>query len=449
MKLPAINLKEGISMRFRKSITICKGVRVNFSKSGPSLTVGGRGASVNVGGKGAFLNTSIPGTGLYDRVQIGGGSSKKGTSHSGKPKQASGASRAGTDAYGHPLPPKSITIEYLDDGSAIIKDENGIEVTDSYVLRKLKATEQYKKEIERLSKQRLENSEAEIQEFVGIYRKSCRVYTIDDYKNEVEYLQNLKYEKHEFSELEPDENVIRQSLQDKAEHEINTLKFWKKKELVDEYVNEHLRETIIEAWVCWERNKQNFEKQEEKAESEFYAENTRKAEHISKLLANEPDAVSNAVDSWLKSVEFPFGFSVDFDIKDSMLLVDLDLPEIEDMPLQYARQMADGSVKMKNRSKKAMREDYFQCVLGLGLFIASNLLGTAVGIEKIILSAYTQRADAKGLVNDDYIYSVKFDRSKMADVDWDNGLSEIFFGFEHRCEVRADKSFKTIIPFEE
>lgn len=54
-------------MRYRKSVKICKGVRVNFSKSGPSVTVGGRGCSVNFGNKGTYLNTGIPGTGFYDR----------------------------------------------------------------------------------------------------------------------------------------------------------------------------------------------------------------------------------------------------------------------------------------------------------------------------------------------------------------------------------------------
>ena len=66
-------------MRFRKSITIFKGVKLNFSKSGVSLTVGGKGVSTNIGRKGEFLNTSIPGTGLYDSKKIAdfGGEKKK------------------------------------------------------------------------------------------------------------------------------------------------------------------------------------------------------------------------------------------------------------------------------------------------------------------------------------------------------------------------------------
>jgi hypothetical protein len=59
--------------KFRKSIKIAPGVKINLSKSGVSTTFGGKGASVNIGKNGAYLNTGIPGTGIYDRQKISGG----------------------------------------------------------------------------------------------------------------------------------------------------------------------------------------------------------------------------------------------------------------------------------------------------------------------------------------------------------------------------------------
>ena len=59
-----------MTVRFRKSINLFKGVRLNLSKSGVSLTMGRKGVSANVGRDGVFLNTSLPGTGLYDRRKI-------------------------------------------------------------------------------------------------------------------------------------------------------------------------------------------------------------------------------------------------------------------------------------------------------------------------------------------------------------------------------------------
>lgn len=64
-------------MRFRKSIRLGKGIRLNLSKSGASVTLGGKGASVNIGNKGAYLNAGIPGTGLSERIKLGVGGDKK------------------------------------------------------------------------------------------------------------------------------------------------------------------------------------------------------------------------------------------------------------------------------------------------------------------------------------------------------------------------------------
>jgi hypothetical protein len=57
-------------MRFRKSIKIAPGIKVNVSKSGLSTTVGKRGLSVNAGSKGVYLNTGIPGTGVSSRTKL-------------------------------------------------------------------------------------------------------------------------------------------------------------------------------------------------------------------------------------------------------------------------------------------------------------------------------------------------------------------------------------------
>jgi hypothetical protein len=60
-------------MRFRKTVKIAPGVKLNLSKSGPSLTVGGKGLSANLGNRGVYLNTGIPGTGISSRHKISGG----------------------------------------------------------------------------------------------------------------------------------------------------------------------------------------------------------------------------------------------------------------------------------------------------------------------------------------------------------------------------------------
>ncbi|HXF53464.1 MAG TPA: DUF4236 domain-containing protein [Hyphomicrobiaceae bacterium] len=57
--------------RFRKSIGVAPGLRINLSKSGVSTSVGGKGATVNVGmGRRPTINLGIPGTGLSYRAPV-------------------------------------------------------------------------------------------------------------------------------------------------------------------------------------------------------------------------------------------------------------------------------------------------------------------------------------------------------------------------------------------
>ncbi len=71
VSLSALEVKMGF--RFRKSISIVPGVRLNIGKKGiSSLSVGKRGASVNFGKNGTHANVGIPGSGLSYRTRLDG-----------------------------------------------------------------------------------------------------------------------------------------------------------------------------------------------------------------------------------------------------------------------------------------------------------------------------------------------------------------------------------------
>lgn len=56
-----------MGFRFRKSVKLLPGVRLNLSKSGFSTTIGRPGASVNIRGRRVRGTVGLPGTGLsYD-----------------------------------------------------------------------------------------------------------------------------------------------------------------------------------------------------------------------------------------------------------------------------------------------------------------------------------------------------------------------------------------------
>ncbi|WP_455226445.1 DUF4236 domain-containing protein [Lautropia mirabilis] len=62
-----------MGLRFRKSVKLMPGIRVNFGKNGTSYSIGPRGANINLSKKGVYGNASIRGTGLSYRARLDGG----------------------------------------------------------------------------------------------------------------------------------------------------------------------------------------------------------------------------------------------------------------------------------------------------------------------------------------------------------------------------------------
>ena len=78
-----------MGFRFRKSINLGKGFRINMSKSGPGFSWGGKGFRVTKKANGGFRTTAyIPGTGLSYQKDfsnpLGGGSKKANKKVSGQ-----------------------------------------------------------------------------------------------------------------------------------------------------------------------------------------------------------------------------------------------------------------------------------------------------------------------------------------------------------------------------
>jgi hypothetical protein len=60
-----------MTWRFRRSIRLAPGFRLNLGKRSASLSIGGRGAHVTVGRRGTRATVGLPGTGLSYSETIG------------------------------------------------------------------------------------------------------------------------------------------------------------------------------------------------------------------------------------------------------------------------------------------------------------------------------------------------------------------------------------------
>ena len=157
------------------------------------------------------------------------------------------------------------------------------------------------------------------------------------------------------------------------------------------------------------------------------------------------------LEDWLAESEAPIEFAIqtEVDAQKGLLMIDLDLPEIEDMPQNALSELADGTVKIKKKTKKQQYEDYRTCVFGLGEYVASHAFAVVPQAEKIVVSAYTQRRDEKtGDLLDVFIYSVVFERSAFVKDYQDKDPYDFCGGLKSRFYVLASGVMKEIAPFE-
>jgi len=89
-----------LAIRFRRTLRIAPGIRLNLSRSGISSSIGPRGASVTLSRRGTYANVGMPGTGISWRGRIDGGKGRKGTGT----RQAAAVSAA-------PLPVNTAPVE--------------------------------------------------------------------------------------------------------------------------------------------------------------------------------------------------------------------------------------------------------------------------------------------------------------------------------------------------
>lgn len=113
--------------RFRKSFKIFPGLKLNLSKSGVSLSTGIKGFHLTTGNRGTYLNAGIPGTGIYNRQKLGGGSGNN------RPK---------------PFGTFAASVDHT--GSIVLKHQDGSIITDQVLIQTIKQTQGYKSAEKRL-----------------------------------------------------------------------------------------------------------------------------------------------------------------------------------------------------------------------------------------------------------------------------------------------------------
>lgn len=437
-----------MGLRFRRSVKICKGVRLNFNKNSWGMSVGGRGYGYSFNSKGRQTkHIGIPGTGLSYVT-------------SSSPKSSYSKSRTKSQST---IVQTTIRLHMDDDGNMTYFYPNGTQITDQSLINKIKRTDEFKAEKDRMQREHnqemldkvIEHNKAN-NDLINI-NKLCpeKILTEHDYIDELNNLKVEEYQKREFDIPMPTEESVKADLLKIATKEIKSMAVWTLKKKREDYVNSKFDEIYKIRYDYWLKQKDEFEKSEKELEKEnnskFKEEYENTKEYLKNIIAGDEECVCNDIDLWFSELEMPFECNINYDYrkKDNLLLIDLDLPEIEDFPNQKAIQLANGNMKLKDKTQTELYRDYKNYVFGLALFVVGHIFNISPKIHKIIVSAYTQRRDKKGQINDDYVYSIKFARDKLSEMDLIKGDSfNMCMNFENRCNVNANNSLKTIEPYE-
>lgn len=434
-----------MGIRFRRSVKVCKGVRVNFSKTGVSYTVGAKGASMNFGRNGTYLNTGIPGTGIFARERIDGGSGIVHSSSAGEQH-----STVGIDVV-------------MDDRGKITLLNNGVEITDESLIRKIKATQAFhdeKRRLETLRRQKindlLEEDRKNTSDILTLHQKAPAADSMKAFMEKLNTLEPETYIRQTFQLPPPSEVKFRSQLEIEAAEKVNPLAFWRKKKLRSEYVSERLPALMSQAVVQWNSQKAEFEAKEDAQEQQKNKQYLHDWEMtklgLQKSIEGDPDFLDVLIDSWISDCTLPFDVNIDYTYvpEEKKLLLDIDLPEIEDIPDTKMVKLASGNLSQKKKTQAELKQNYAALVFSLAVFIAANLFGLSPAIENMTMSCYTQRRNTDGGIEDNYILSVRFSREPFEKDSFRKmNPMEFCMGFENRCNLPSTMLFKKIKPFED
>lgn len=430
-----------MGIRYRKSIKICKGVRMNISKSGVSYTFGGRGASVNVGRNGTYLNTGIPGTGIYGRERLDTPAHQPTPSYNAEPG--------------------AVQITMNDRGHVELYDASGRPITDQARIRRIKSGAQYGAAVRAMETQRrqklgdiMRDQAAASDNLIRIYKHAPKVETEAVFWDNLQNMQPEPYTRRQFEKPAPDAQRMKANLKMEAYKNVKTRAFWRREKLWEDYVQAHFNQEYPAAQALWEKEKRDFEAEENLREQDEFRrrreECQQQRQQLQRLGEGDPEAVEQTVGRWLGDMALPVDVSVNYtyDAGVGALLLDVDLPESESLPTTQYVQLQSGNLTERKKTQTQLRDEYATLIFGIAVFLAANLFNLSPAITGIVLSGYSQRRNAAGDVQDDYLLSVRFTRAPFEkECAGDCDPIEFCQRFENRCKMTATKIFKPIEPY--
>lgn len=394
-----------MALRFRRRITLAPGLRMNLSGSGISFSAGPRGASMTFGKRGTYLNTGIPGSGLYSRERLGG-----------SPRSTAAPQRDGTEKV-----TISAQVKIEEDGTLIFTDSTGAPLS-KYMI------EQAKKQ----------NRDA----ILGAIQSTC-----DEINQRVESVAEVHLAtprpdtKPTFDP--PPFDLPQPARPAPARPGFFAKLIRSKREAIERQNVDALRAYEIKL-AEWQR-----------AKVDYVATVATRTKLIEQDIYTDPAAMESHFEGVLGEIVWPRETVVSFEIRDgaTTVLLDVDLPEIEDMPTKTASVPQRGlKLTVKDLPAAKVRKLYVGHVHGVLFRVIGEAFAALPTVQTVVASGYSQRPDkGTGRVNDEYLLSVRVPRAEWGEIDFASlyaiDVTKAFDRFDLRRSMTRTSDFGAIQPF--
>jgi hypothetical protein len=360
-----------MALRFRKSVKLAPGIRWNLSRGGSSFSFGPRGASLTTGKRGTFLNAGLPGTGLSARSRV----------DAPAPRPAAAAAAGMTSV--------KLTCRVSDSGQLEFVDGAGNPVPEQWV-------EMAKKQ----------NRDA----LTGLIQEAC-----DEVNDEVQALARIHLST-------PDPSDAPRFVPDPFDDPAPVLPAEIKPGLFAGLLASRREAIAATNRAAREAYKRDLEEWKQRR-GEHEATQQREA-LLFKLAKSDPPAMEIYFEQRLRALEWPRETVVAFEVHDGgrRIALDVDLPEIEDMPSKAATVPARGlKLSVKDMTATQVQKLYLGHVHGVIFRLIGEAFAALPTVDTVTASGYSQRANPKtGNVDDDYVLSVRVAREQWRGLNFGN-----------------------------
>lgn len=445
-----------MALRFRRSVKIVPGVRVNFGKRGVSVSAGVRGATITAGKHGVYGNAGIPGTGLSFRSKLGGKATNSQLAREQRKLERELEKQEQLERRQEAL--SKVQLSLNDNGSINIINSFGEalsradlkllwEQKSDYIYEwLLQQAEEINGDVEQLSQIHIDTPSPDlIPQYEVVPFQEPLPKKPNPFKEEPRPVKPEISQLGFFAKLSKNKRELYEIDKRKAAEKFrNELNLWKKKQ--KERKEKYLESLKLyeEKVKLWKERKELHEKKERIKLKEF-----------PERLAKDAKLMESVLQDSINSLSWPRETIVSYEIRNDgkEIWLDVDLPEIEDIPQKIAKIAATGrKLNIKNKPQKQLRLEYASHIHGIAFRLVGIVFATLPSAEYVVISGYSQRLDpSTGKINDDYLFSFKINRKEFGKIDF-LSLERVdpivaLASFEHIRKMTATGIFKPITPF--